>query len=228
MEHNQETAAKIRAQLDRITRDPTNPGNDCDLCRDTGYIRIADAGVIRCECQKRKIINARLADIPKRFRNCAFANYLPNNGRQQKALDQVAGEFTASYFIHGDYAQGKTHLATAQYVQLIRIERAALFFTMAELMAELRKSEMDADYFCLVRQRARHADSFHLFIDDIDKFKITDFKFEVLFDLIDSIYKRSLTLTVTSNCALSQLTNVAGVHPSIVRRLDDLCMAVEV
>jgi DNA replication protein DnaC len=197
------------------------------LCRDSGYVRVGDR-VGRCECQKQKIIRSKLAQIPERYRDVSFLNYVPIDGVQEQALKQVMGDFTKSYFLHGDYARGKTHLATAQYIQLVEIERSCLFLTMAELISELRKAEMDPDYFCTVRERARYAERFHLFVDDIDKFKATDFKFEVLFDLIDTIYKRKCGLTVTSNHTLRELSHSGLLHPSIVRRIDDTCQQVEV
>lgn len=233
MEPIRETAEKMRERLlleleqASSTPDPTRPSNECGLCGGTGYLRILDA-VSRCECQKQKIIQAKLAEIPERYRECSFANYIPMDSKQQAASEQIAGDFTKSYFLHGDYARGKTHLATAQYVKLVQIERPCLFLGMAELLSELRTAELDADYFCLVRHRARYADRFHLLVDDIDKFKVTDFKFEVLFDLIDTIYKRKLGLTVTSNYSLLELSSSGALHPSIVRRIDDICTALEV
>lgn len=191
-------------------------------------MRIGDDGVARCECQKVRVLNARLAEIPERYRESSFANYVPGDAKQAAARDRIAGNFTGSFFICGDYARGKTHLATAQYVKLIQIERPCMFMSMAELIRELRRSELDTDYFCAVRMRAWHADRFHLFVDDIDKFKVTDFKFEVLFDLIDTIWKRKLGLTVTSNYNLAELSTSGAVHPSIVRRIDDVCAVVEV
>lgn len=184
--------------------------------------------VSRCECQKQKIIRAKLAEIPERYRDSSFMNYVPMDAKQEAALLLVSGDFTKNYFLYGDYARGKTHLATAQYVKLVQIERPCVLLGMAELLSELRRAELDADYFCLVRHRARYADRFHLLIDDIDKFKVTDFKFEVLFDLFDTIYKRKLGLTVTSNYSLRELATSGALHPSIVRRIDDSCQAVEV
>lgn len=165
--------------------------------------------------------------IPERFRDASFANYVPTDSRQDHALATISGDFTGSFFIHGEYARGKTHLAIAQYAKLVEIERSCEFLSMAELLTELRRSEMDPEYFCTVRQRVRSAEKFHLFVDDIDKFKVTDFKFEVLFDLFDTLYKRNLGLTVTSNYGLRELATSGAVHPSIVRRIDDICGVVE-
>lgn len=188
-------------------------------------MRVVD-GVRRCECQRQKIVSAKLSQIPKRFASSTFENYVPMDAPQTNALAKVKSDFTGSYFLFGDYARGKTHLAIAQYRGLVEAEKPCLFLGMAELIAELRRAEMDPEYFCTVRQRVRHADPFHLIVDDIDKFKATDFKFEALFDLFDTIYKRSLSLTITSNYALADLNR--SLDPSIVRRIDDICQAVEV
>jgi DNA replication protein DnaC len=229
MEHNEETANLMRRRLEAISQDRIFPVSEyhCEVCKDTGFARV-EAGVIRCECQKRKIIEARLHEIPKHFRDSTFRNYEPINPRQVKAHERISSEFAKSFFIYGDYAQGKTHLAIAQYRKLIELEQPCLFLSMAELMFELRKSEIDSDYFCLVRERVRYAERFHLFIDDIDKFKTTDFKFEALFDLIDNVYKRDLALTVTSNHSMKMLSMNRLLDPAILRRIDDICEAVEV
>lgn len=234
MEHVKETADQIRDRLQQELDSPDSsraltPQNSdsCPGCGGSGYIHTA-RGVCRCECKRQKILAEKLNAIPERFRNATFANYVPMDSAQERARDRLAAEFTKSYFLHGDYGRGKTHLATAQYRKLLEIERPCLLLTMGQLITELRRSEMDFDYFCLVRQRVRHAETFHLFVDDIDKFKVTDFKFEVLFDLFDTIYSRKLGLTVTSNYRLSELASSGVVHPSIVRRIDDICEVIEV
>ena len=68
---------------------------------------------------------------------------------------------------------------------------------------------------------------YHLFWDDIDKLKPTDFKTEVLFDLVDTLYRQTHCLTVTSNYSLRDLIEQERMHPAIVRRLDDMCTVVE-
>jgi DNA replication protein DnaC len=207
---------------------PSSPS--CEVCRGSGYIKLAIPGgngssVARCECQKQKVIQSKLEAIPNRFRDASFANYVPTDSAQEIALNKISSEFTGSYFIHGEYSRGKTHLATAQYRHIVMIERNCMFMTMAELMSELRKAEMDPDYFSTLRHRVRHSESFHLFIDDVDKFKVTDFKFEVLFDLFDTIYRRNLGLTMTSNFSLRELRD--QLDGSILRRIDDICTVIE-
>src|SRR5437879_4876167 len=123
-----------------------------------------------------------------------------NNRRSTMSKD-----FTASFLLEGMYSRGKTHLAITQYAELVKIERPCLFLTMSELLSELRKVELDPEYFCEVRHRVRYANGFHLFIDDIDKFRVTEFRFEAIFDLINGIYSRKLGLTVTTNYTISEV-----------------------
>lgn len=185
------------------------------------------SGVVRCQCRIERAILSKLDAIPERFRHCTFGNFEPRSDRQQLALTEIAYEPLGSFCLTGEYGKGKTHLAIAQYRYHVQLERPCLFLSMAGLLSELRRAELEADYFCLVLDRIRYAEKFHLFIDDIDKFKVTDFKFEVLFDAFDTIYRRKLGLTVTSNYSLRELIEFEKLHPAIVRRIDDSCKAVQ-
>jgi DNA replication protein DnaC len=68
---------------------------------------------------------------------------------------------------------------------------------------------------------------YHLFWDDIDKIKPTEFKAEVLFELVDSLYRRKHGLTITANYSLHDLVARDRMHQAIVRRLDDMCKVIQ-
>lgn len=235
MEHIKSAAEQVRLRLieklnSSTTPSDTAPSTECAVCGDTGWLRLdgPDRRVARCQCRAEKVIQSRIAAIPHRFRACSFSSYIPGTPQQERAVNAMSADFTKSFFLHGSYGHGKTHLLTAQYVQIVYIEQPCLMLTMAELVMELRKAELEPDYYCTVRERARHAERFHLFVDDIDKFKVTDFKFEVLFDLFDTMYKRNLGLTLTSNFSLRELVVSDRLHGSIVRRIEDVCQVLEV
>ena len=80
----------------------------------------------------------------------------------------------------------------------------------------------------MIVDRVRYSDDFHLFLDDVDKFKVTDFKNETLFDLFDTIYRRNLSITLTSNWDLRMLVENERLDSAVVRRIDDLCTALPV
>ena len=238
-----ETGAVLRArlltQLADYREDTTRPASDCSLCGDTGYVYVTEArknealgsfkgcGVRRCECRRKRIIDAKTAAIPERFRNAVFDSTVAMDHKQSQAQIQMASDFTQSYFLWGAYGRGKTYLATAQYRKLIEIEKPCMFFTVIELMEEFRKAEMEWDYFCEVRQRVRNESEFHLFIDDFDKFKSNEFRGNALLDLINTLHRRKLGLTVTTNYNLSELEQ-RGIDGAIIRRLDDICKVIEV
>ena len=140
----------------------------------------------------------------------------------------MARNVTGSYFLFGPYGNGKTHLASAQYRTLVEREHDAGWMSMADLLAELRRAELDADYFSVVRDRIQHVQNFHLHLDDVDKHRPSDFRFEALFGLFDQIYSRDVGLTVTSNYNLEDLVEFEKLHPAIVRRIEDMCVSLEV
>lgn len=233
MEHVSRTAQAVRQRLENAVQtaeiSTTRRSSEC-ACGGDGWIRIVEGGrtgVKRCICARRLVYEQYLNAIPARFRLSSFENYVPMDPMQERALSALKAVPHGSFFLWGNYGRGKTHLATAQYRALIEGGQSCAFRSMGELLRELTDAVV-RDETSTVIQSARYAESFHLFIDDIDKFKSTEFKHEALFDLLDTLYKRKLGLTITSNYGLGLLVEMERVHPAIVRRIDDMCRAVQV
>ena len=51
---------------------------------------------------------------------------------------------------------------------------------------------------------------------------------EVLFELVDELYRRKHGLIVTANYSLQDLVARERMHPAIVRRLDDMCRVIQI
>jgi hypothetical protein len=66
---------------------------------------------------------------------------------------------------------------------------------------------------------------FGLTIQDRNAYRY--FKTEVLFDLVDTLYRQKHGLTVTSNYLMRDLEESERLHPAIIRRLDDRCRVIE-
>jgi DNA replication protein DnaC len=178
---------------------------------------------------KERIRAARLAEIPERFRESSFESYRPRNPKQEWALRQMREDPGGSFYLTGSYGSGKTHLLYAQYRQMVLSWQTRCHVrTTRDLVEELRRAEFDDGFVSPVIMAASKSDPFHFFWDDIDKLKPTDFRTEVLFDLVDSLYRRNHGLTVTSNYLMRDLVDRDRLHPAIVRRLDDICRIVEV
>lgn len=214
-------------RLKIVETQPTRQNSsECELCQGTGFQR-GNGGVFRCACSRKRLQEAQLAAIPERFRGCTFENFRPVDDIDAAALAKIHANPGAGLYLWGEYGRGKTHLAVAQYKSLVDAGQSCAWRSMGELLSEVRAAEVH-DRHSLVLSRARYADSFHLFLDDIDKFKPTEFKGEAMFDLFDTLYRRKLALTVTTNWSLRVLAEGERLHPAIARRLDDMCLAVRV
>ena len=204
----------------------------CRICSDTGWHRAEGEefiGLKRCECVKERIRAARLAVIPERFRESSFESYRPKNRKQEWVLGQMREDPGGNYYLTGSYGSGKTHLLYAQYRQMVMAGKTRCYVrTTRELVEELRRAEFDDGFISPVISAASKPEPFHFFWDDVDKLKPTDFRTEVLFDLVDSLYRGNHGLTVTSNYSMQDLVERERLHPAIVRRLDDMCRIVEV
>ena len=87
--------------------------------------------------------------------------------------------------------------------------------------------EIDDHFVSPVMKMASRREPYHLFWDDIDKIKPTDFKAEVLFQMVDALYRQNHGLTVTSNYSLRDLVEHERMAPAIVRQLDDMRRVLE-
>ena len=170
------------------------------------------AGLKRCECVKERIRAARLAGIPERFRESSFESYRPKNPKQEWALRQMREDPGSNFYLTGSYGSGMTHLLYAQYRKMVVSGNTRCHVrTIRELVEELRRAEFDDGFISPVISSASKADPYHFFWDDVDKLKPTDFKTEVLFDLVDSLYRQSHGLTVTSNYSMRNLLATLSV-----------------
>jgi DNA replication protein DnaC len=185
----------------------------------------------QCECVAEKARAHYLALIPERFKDSSLESFKPRDPKQERALSVMRKDPGGSFYLTGAYGNGKTHLLYAQYREIAISRKGKTrchVRTTRELVEELRRAEFDEDFVSPVLAAASKPAPYHLFWDDIDKLKVTDFKTEVLFDLVDSLYRQKHGLTVTGNYSMRDLVEQERMHPAIVRRLDDMCRVVEV
>jgi DNA replication protein DnaC len=183
----------------------------------------------QCGCVAEKARIRNLALIPERFKGSTFESFKPRDPKQQRALSLMQKDPAGSWYLTGAYGNGKTHLLYAQYQEIVISGKMRCHVrTTRELVEELRRAEFDEGFMSPVLAAASKSVPYHLFWDDIDKLKMTDFKTEVLFDLVDSLYRQKHGLTVTGNYSMRDLVEHERMHPAIVRRLDDMCRVIEV
>jgi DNA replication protein DnaC len=178
--------------------------------------------VRRCKCQQKKIAEERIRTIldewPE-YREAALDTYEPKSEGQRLAVEAIRGNPRGSYFINGSFSRGKTHLMIAQYQHLALAGERCLLRSARDLMEEFRKAEAPPDregkqYESPVLQLINLAPAGHLFVDDIEKASArSEFRAEMIFDLLDTIKRRQLGITVMSNLPLVRLgvTSVCGI-----------------
>ncbi len=202
------------------------------MCGGTGWRRAQGedfTGFRRCECVRARFLADRLAAIPEQFRGATFESYHARNAGQERALASMKAAPDGSWYMTGRYGSGKTHLLYAQYRAIVTAGRTRCHVRCSrELVEELRREELEDDFVSPVMAAASGSEPYHLFWDDIDKLKPTDFKTEVLFELVDTLYRQKHGVTVTGNYSLRDLVERERMHPAIVRRLDDMCQVIEI
>ena len=140
----------------------------------------------------------------------------PINVGQHNAMVRIRENPQGSYFLCGAFSRGKTYLLVAQFRRLALEGRKCILRSGRDLMEELRKAEMmpeqgSAPFESPVLQMISDETVGHLFIDDVEKAPArTQFRAEMLFDLFDTIKRRQLGLSLTSNLTLAETAALLG------------------
>jgi DNA replication protein DnaC len=202
----------------------------CSLCGGTGWQRVEnDNSVRRCACIKARVFAGRLAAVPALFREASFQSYRARDPQQERAAALMKSFPQGSWYLSGHYGTGKTHLLYAQYCDMAVAGKIRCHVrSTKELVEELKKMELENEFTSPVMTASHSCEPYHLFWDDIGKLKLTEFKTEVLFELVDALYRRRHGLTVTGNFSLQELAEAERMHPAIVRRIDDMCRVIEI
>ncbi len=132
-----------------------------------------------------------------------------------------------SYFLYGAIGTGKTYEASALAREANRLGMYVRFYSAAGLFNALRSYDPhDGNDYTL--ECIKNGDV--LVIDDLGKEKLTEWKYEQLFDVIDHRYNNEKTTIITSNYLLSELAGIYGDNISgqaIVSRLAEMCKVVD-
>lgn len=176
-----------------------------------------------------------LEDWPE-YQRAILEDYQPKSVGQENVIAAIKSNPNGSYLLNGLYSRGKTHLLIAQYRALAIAGQRCVLRTARGLIEELRKTEVPADgkqpEESPVLQLVNLSTDGHLFIDDIDKAPArSGFRLEMLFDLFDTIKRRQLALTVTSNMPMfakdgKDLRSILG--DPVVSRLHTICTEIQI
>jgi DNA replication protein DnaC len=210
----------------------------CETCKGTGWQIIQDPNgherAKSCICRDRMIAEARIRVILQDWSEHSAASLMNTefrNAGQAAALEKIRKCPGGSYFITGFYSRGKTYLLVAQYRYLALAGKTCILTTSRALMEELRRAELppekgEQQFVSPVLQMINESQDCHLFIDDLEKSPArSEFRREMLFALLDTIKRKQLGLTVTSNKGMKEIAAVIGNQSH--SRLYALCEVLE-
>jgi DNA replication protein DnaC len=186
----------------------------CPICDDTGWKPIDEPGppvvrrVVRCDCWRENLNRERLAaaNIPKRYQHCTISNFTTYNASLERAAEKAAN-FAQAYpvvakglFLEGEPGVGKTHLAVAVLMQVVKTRGArGLFYDVRDLLKIIR-STYNASIRTTELEVLRPVMTAELLVlDDLGAEKTSEWVEETMNLIVNARYNERLPTIFTSN-----------------------------
>lgn len=210
MPSNTSKAAKLRVVPNFPEREDlyrTDDGEVCDTCYGTGVETVPGKGARPCQCRQRDSHSGFLdrAKLPRRYADCHFHNYKPQNPTQERAF-KFASTLTMEYpavdqglILMGTVGVGKTHLAVAILKGLTERGFTCLFYEFGTLLKEIQDSYNPATKTSELGVLAPVLNAEILVLDELGASKPTDWVRDTMAHIINSRYNdRKLTIFTTN------------------------------
>ena len=210
MPANTSKAARLRvvptlSEKDNVFR--TEDGEICDICYGTGVEIVPGKGARTCECRQRDSHSSFLdrAKLPRRYADCHFHNYKPQNPSQVNAF-KFATSLTMEYpavdqglILMGTVGVGKTHLAVSILKGLTERGFTCLFYEFGTLLKEIQDSYNVNTKASELGVLAPVLNAEILVLDELGASKPTDWVRDTMAHIINSRYNdRKLTIFTTN------------------------------
>src|SRR5687767_7021392 len=155
---------------------------ECDICLGTGIETVSGKGARTCQCRKRDSHSTFLdrAKLPRRYSDCHFHNYKPDNPTQERAFKfatALAMEYPAvdqGLLFMGTVGVGKTHLAVSILKGLTERGFTCLFYEFGALLKEIQNSYNTSTQTSELKVLAPIFETEILVLDEIGASKPTD------------------------------------------------------
>ncbi len=178
------------------------------------------------EKQDRLKLLLKSSGVPERFEKCNLNNFFPGNNREILA---AAIGFVAMFprseglFFAGGPGLGKTHLAYAIAMELIKKGHQVVVGTVPSLLSGIRAGfERGNESAEAVLRRYKTVKL--LILDDFGKEKPSEWVEEMVYDIINARYEANRPLIVTSNLKISEVADRYGWNGVAIRsRLFQMC-----
>lgn len=216
--------------------------NDCPHCSD-GWIVEPGSGARQCECLKAKFRQRKLDRIPAIYDGLTLATITPDASRYHRQAELIAAlranpeisiAFTGN--LTGDEPAsdlsnrtGKSLMGWLLYREAIERGQKAYGFFLPDLLKQFQTWELDPEKMPEVTPfdlQQRHTKYF-LLLDELDKARPSEFRAEMLFQLIEAAHSFKHQLVITTNYTLDGLSrywsrNGVSYGPAIVSRIKEM------
>lgn len=213
------------------------------LCNGSGQIKHKEGLYLTfsaCDCRVARNQEELLKQMPPRYRDFTLKTLKPRDERQRSLHNAMRKQPTASYLLMGSSGVGKTTMAAALFHHMTELVAAKYithpypplwWVSMSQLQDSFRRHAIGAGpeppYSPSNLLRLHDAGIVpHLFIDECDKSRSTEFALQSFADVIttmEGLIHRQLV--ITSNMDDAALADFFGSH--IARRLVEMAPAWE-
>ncbi|HLZ57203.1 MAG TPA: DnaA/Hda family protein [Ktedonosporobacter sp.] len=220
----------------RMSQDPQEKTWECPTCGVIEPGMLVEGWYYRrcCPCQERARMRAPQQEAPRTLQQALARNQVMQTYtwlgrkwhleglekktfasfeevRQPDAFDQAlqfAKKPAGTLLLYGSFGLGKTHLLAAIANQHIAEGKPCLFASAVTLFdAIVERISADEEYHDLLK---RAMTTPLLLLDDIDKPKISEFRKEMYYQIIDGRTRAGRPLVVSANCSLTELECYVG------------------
>lgn len=137
--------------------------------------------------------------IPRPRRRNTFETYttlnLPSSAKVAKAIALECAETGKSLILGGGVGTGKTHLAIAMANRYVGQGKPVLFLNLPAMMDKMRQETLRGENTTL--QQAKNVDL--LILDDAGVERVTEWRDEQLYDIVNHRYNHDLPFVITTN-----------------------------
>ena len=183
----------------------------CPACGGEGWVLVTSEGRVlarRCECQAKRRLEIvwEQARIPRRYQDCAFKSFHPENESQNTAL-KTAKQFVKNYPVQdlgllfiGPCGVGKTHLAVAVIRELIEKKGVGcVFYDFRDLIREIQGTFTPESSLSESDILAPVLESEILVLDELGAKRPTAWVEETIFYIINQRYNQKRLTVFTTN-----------------------------
>lgn len=165
--------------------------------------------------------------LGKKFQQCSFDNFIVREGTKQvyKVTREYAKNFPpkkgSGLLLMGSVGNGKSHLAAAIIREVKNKGYFAIFANVPDTLSRIRATfdQGSEETESQMLDALRNADL--VILDDLAVEKQTDWKMEIIYQIIDSRYRAELPIVITTNANMAQLRKCIGDRT--FDRISEMC-----